>query len=402
VKVIVAERFLTYNTEDQAAGRLNVDEHGVLQPVDTSDLEQEISRLSVETELETVLHGHYESTASGIVVEYKDVVAGMPYKIVLYNPVNGDKNFEKYFVYLIHSDGTNTRPTFETYSYGCVYRVVPAEGDYIRLYMNKLAAASSCSCNYAIYKDDDVRLDTLDERATNLENQNHTTCKIFRKVVCCGDSYTAGYIVDSSGVAHETNEEYAWPHYMSTATGNTWVNCGKSGANVLTWQTNERGLPKAQSAGKAQAYVVGLMLNDVAVDTTRYVELGTSADIGTTAQTYYGGLSQIVEALATISPKAKIFICTCPRTNNLYPSYNQAVYDVVDYYKDTYAVHCLDLLANADLYDIASLTGDLKSGHYTAIGYEQFAEIMCKIMSDYINEHITEFQDVPFIEYDAD
>ena len=31
-----------------------------------------------------------------------------------------------------------------------------------------------------------------------------------------------------------TNEEFAWPHFMSTLTGNEWINCGCSGCNVLT------------------------------------------------------------------------------------------------------------------------------------------------------------------------
>lgn len=228
---------------------------------------------------------------------------------------------------------------------------------------------------------------------------NKSTCNIFRKVVCCGDSYTAGYIVDSEGVAHPTNEEYAYPHYMSNLTGNTWENCGCSGCNVLTWQTHERGLPKAQSLGKAQAYVVGLMINDCG-SSDRHVDIGTIDDIGTDAQTYYGGMSKVVESLAAISPDAKIFICTCPNTGSDYVPYNQAVRDIVEYYKDTYAVHCLDLYANIGMYKNASLTGDALSGHYTAIGYEQFAEILSVIMSNYINNNISDFQDVAFIEYD--
>ena len=46
------------------------------------------------------------------------------------------------------------------------------------------------------------------------------------------------------------------------------------------------------------------------------------------------------------------------------------------------------------------MTKDSIGGHYTAIGYEQFAEILAVIMSDYINEHIGDFQDVHLVEYD--
>ena len=56
---------------------------------------------------------------------------------------------------------------------------------------------------------------------------NSATCKIFKKVVCCGDSYTSGYIdvtpdgeEKTSETFSETNEEYSWVHYMSQMTGN--------------------------------------------------------------------------------------------------------------------------------------------------------------------------------------
>lgn len=368
--------------------------------------ENKLVELEKKTEMGCVSKGRFYATASGVVTENTILTAGKSYRVVVWDAQGGGGNFENAFVYQRNVDaGTSTAIAPQTYSNGYVYDVTIAEGDSLRLYMNKASSAVSCSCEWAIFEVNGNRVDAIEEDLKAMKKTansgNNTTCKIFRKVVCCGDSYTSGYIVDASGTVHETNEDYAWPHYMATATGNEWVNCGKAGANVLTWQTNERGLAKAQAEGKAQAYVVGLMLNDVASGTERYVELGTSADIGTNAQTYYGGLSQIVKALATISPKAKIFVCTCPKTGGLYTTYNQAVRDVVNYYKSTYAIHCLDLNTNISMYNNASLTNDLKSGHYTAAGYERFAEILCQIMSQYINDNVTAFQDVAFIEYDA-
>lgn len=246
----------------------------------------------------------------------------------------------------------------------------------------------------------DVNALSADVKTLVNGNTGSNTYKIFKRVCCCGDSFTSGHIADASGVARATNEEFAWPHYMATATGNEWINCGQSGANVLTWQTSGRGLTKAREAGKVQAYIIGLMINDQSSGTDRYVELGTAADIDTDAQTYYGGMSKIIRELNAISPEAKIFVLTCPQTGGLYPAYNQAVRDIVAAYKTTYPVHCLDLLANADRYDAQSLKGDAWYGHYTAIGYEQFAEILSGILSEYINANIPDFRDVPFIEYD--
>ena len=63
-------------------------------------------------------------------------------------------------------------------------------------------------------------------------------------------------------------------------------------------------------------------------------------------------------------------------------------------------MHLLDLYAYKDLYNNVTLTNDLVGGHYTALGYEQFAEILNYILSNYINDNIDDFQDVAFIEYD--
>lgn len=227
------------------------------------------------------------------------------------------------------------------------------------------------------------------------------TCKIFRRVVCCGDSYTAGYIrtTEQAGTPSVmTHEEYAWPHYMSTLTGNAWKNCGSSGATTISWQTEARGLPQAQALGKAQAYVIGLMINDVGTN----VEVGTSADIGTDANTYYAQLSKIIRELHTINPDAIIFVNTCPRSDASFTLYNQAVRDIATAYYSTYHTHCVDLYNYRYLYTNISLTGDSLNGHFTASGYEQFAEIYAYILSDYINTHISDFQNVHKIPFDED
>lgn len=83
--------------------------------------------------------------------------------------------------------------------------------------------------------------------------------------------------------------------------------------------------------------------------------LGTINDIGTDAQTYYGGMSKIIRELNAISPRAKIFVNTCPRTGEVrgkaYADYNQAIRDIVAQYKDKYPVHCIDLENYIDMYN---------------------------------------------------
>ena len=238
------------------------------------------------------------------------------------------------------------------------------------------------------------------DKWNNIGNKlNRYTCKIFKKVVCCGDSYTSAYIVDTNDTVHRENEEFAYPHYMATLTGNEWVNCGASGTNAQTWQSSDRGLYKAQLSGKTQAYILALMINDASTDPDRHLDVGTAEDIGTNTSTYYAQYSKIIRELATISPNAFIFLCTIPDTSSQYTDYIDAVKVIYNAYKNTYNVHLLDLYRYRVLYEMASLTGDKRSGHYTAIGYEQFAEIMSYVLSDYINTHVADFIDTAFIEY---
>lgn len=95
----------------------------------------------------------------------------------------------------------------------------------------------------------------------------------------------------------------------------------------------------------------------------------------------------------------KIFVNTCPKTGDKYTLYNQAVIDIVNAYKDIYPVHCIDLESIKEYYKNLSLETDYVNGHYTAISYEQFAEIYEYVLSDYINNHVSEFQNIHEIDY---
>lgn len=357
-----------------------------------------------------VAGGHFQKTDSGVVEDYKGVKAGASYRIYTWN-IKGAENGNT-VVYRFNKDGTYI--SMNTYRsatpFGEVYEVEASEDTtMIRLYINKNSDDSYVSLDYAFYEFGGTRIDCIESKVKDIEELkgaynkpffNRLTCKIFKKVVCCGDSYTSGHIQIDNNPAIVTNEEYAWPHFMSTLTGNEWINCGCSGCNVLTWQTHERGLPTAQAKGKAQAYVIGLMINDVS-NSDRAVPLGTISDIGTDEQTYYGGMSAIIRKLNAISPDAKIFVNTCPKTGEKYTLYNQAVRDIVETYKSEYHTHCIDLEKMKDYYTNSSLTSDAIYGHYTALGYEQFSEIYAYILSDYINHHVSDFQDVHKIEYDS-
>ena len=339
--------------------------------------------------------GHHKSNVSGnIVADYTSVSQGEVYRFYAWNVAGMLANNPVVYVIDNNNTSTNMSSVKTTYKNGFYWQItVPENTKSLRFYANKASNVDYAECEYAVVKVQGTMIDfihdRLDTKTDKMSMFNRTTCKIFKRVVCCGDSYTAGY-TNVNGIVDSVNEEFAWPHYMATLTGNEYINCGASGTTVLTWQSHERGLAKAQAAGYAQAYIVGLMINDVRTSEP----VGTTDDIGTEAQTFYGGMSKIIRELNAISETAKIFVLTCPNTAPAYTPYNQAVRDIVTAYAETYPVHLIDLYAMRDLYSNASLTGDAINGHYTAIGYEQFAEILAYILSDFINNNIKSFQDV--------
>lgn len=227
-----------------------------------------------------------------------------------------------------------------------------------------------------------------------LDIVNKSTINIFNKVCCIGDSLTSGHMQNPDGETVVTNKDYAYPRFMEKLTGSKWHNCGISGANVLSWQSHG-GWSQVEALGKCQLYVIGLMIND-ASDSERGIPVGSVSDIGTTNQTYYGGLSQIVQRIKTINPKAHIFLLNPPKNGiSQYNEFMTAVRNISGKYDNT---HCIELPNN--LYTNSSFTNDELGGHWTATGYEQMAEILAHTFSEYINKHVTEFQDVAFIPYD--
>lgn len=404
--MIVAQSSYSYTANDIVIAVLFLNASGVVTTkiwvCGESELLANASYNNVKAISDIKASGDFKITSAGEpIFQYYDVTQGEKYKVYAWN-MSGF-NTTSPILYLMYSGGTYTSINPVKYNQTWVWDVtVPANCNEIRLYALKDSSAASCSCSYALTKVEGTIIDLIDEKlsgAVLVQNTlNRLTCKIFKKVVCCGDSYTAGYIKNDSSAAIYTNEEFAWPHFMSTLTGNEWINCGCSGCTTITWQSHERGLPAAQAAGRVQAYTIGLMINDAA-DTENHVPVGTIDDIGTEAQTYYGAMSKIIRELNAISPLAKIFVFTIPNTNSLYNDYNQAVKDIVNAYANTYPVFCLDLNAYHLLYENQSLVNDYINGHYTALGYEQFSEIMAYIMSDFINTHVSSFQNVHKIPY---
>jgi lysophospholipase L1-like esterase len=192
---------------------------------------------------------------------------------------------------------------------------------------------------------------------------------------------------------------------MSHLTGREWTNFGAGGSSTKSWMNGGGKLAEVQATGnKCQAYVIGLGINDISNPATQ-VSLGTSADIGTDADSYYAYYYKLVKAVYAVNNDAKIFCSTLPQpTLTNVSGYNQAVKDIVAQCKtEGISIWLLDLAGEYytdDLYANNMYTTDRINSHYTPIGYNFMAECYRDVISDVINKNVSAFQNVFLIDYD--
>ena len=229
--------------------------------------------------------------------------------------------------------------------------------------------------------------------------------RVFKKVGCAGDSWTAGYIRDTdSGVVYGKNNDYAWPSYMEE-TNNQWINGGFSGASTRTYLTDYRpaigdGFRALQDAGVCQAYTMAFGINDSNPNPELNVPVGDVSDIGTSADTFYAHYAEIINALLNISPNAFVFCLTIyPQTSTLasrYRNYNDAIRSIVDWFQNqgNIRIRLLDLANRSDLFTTYPLTVDLSDNHYGCIGWGTLAGCIKIALDDELADHPDVYHDI--------
>lgn len=231
-------------------------------------------------------------------------------------------------------------------------------------------------------------------------NANIWISRFLKRVVCIGDSYTEGWIPNATGEL-EHKKDYSWVANIARSTGNEWINLGIAGATSKSWLANH--ISDLTTVGKAQAYVIGLGINDCQGNS--FVPLGTSNDIGTDADSYYGYMSKIVTSIIAVNSDAIIFMNTCPSPmikTEIVP-YNQAVRDIVAYYKGIYNINCVDLADTYyDMYNDTNHIKNYMAAHPTVVGHEQIAKMYEYALSDYINRNANDFNIAIDIDIDSE
>ena len=212
-------------------------------------------------------------------------------------------------------------------------------------------------------------------------NQNLNTIKkvpllsIFETIGIIGDSHTAGAI---EGTGSKDCKNLSTMAQVCKQCGNTPKFYARSGESCKSW------LDYNYNVEECKAYIIALGSNDRG---SQYPP-GTSLDINTDNETFYGYYSKIISKIKTIAPNAKIFLFSL-YGNDTDPAsipYN----DAIKYFADN-TENCFFV----DMRNSYTIYQDYKiGGHMSAIGYTFIADYVINQTNDLIISNYDKFNNV--------
>lgn len=251
----------------------------------------------------------------------------------------------------------------------------------------------------------------LDGRVTALEESvaesskhivpNYANFSTFGRFATVGDSLSVGTYRQADGT-DINDDSKSWGAHIAKNCHNERLSLGFGGATTTLWidgvSWTDNGLEKALlSENECGAYIIALGYNDCnTASTSGGVTLGTMDDIDTedpdnNAVSYYGNMDKILRKLHGAFPDAKLFVLNNPYYNtDLAESYNTALAEVTARLAGE-NVYLIDLYGRYnEIY--AALAEDREGNHYHPQIYQYMGMLIATAISDYMQEHFTEFK----------
>lgn len=251
------------------------------------------------------------------------------------------------------------------------------------------------------------------ERVSDLENgessstnplekiqKNAGLISLFHTVGCIGDSLSSGESAykENGSVRYVDLYDFSWGQCLARLTDNTYYNFSRGGLTTKTWLESSYATQCFDGEHKCDAYFIGLGQNDKNVGMT----VGTTADINLAdytqnADTYCGNYGKIIQKLQEMQPKAPIFVFTDPHPPMNDESYNNVLPDIVALFSNVWLID-LKTYGKAIYTDPAGIIGSqLRSGHYSALGYQQMAYVIATYVDWLVRNNLSAFSQVEFI-----
>jgi len=229
-------------------------------------------------------------------------------------------------------------------------------------------------------------------------------CRIFRTVACIGDSLSSGefehYNSDGNKQYYDAYE-HSWGQYMARTCGSKVYNFSRGGMTAVEYCTSfadARGFWDPALA--SQAYILALGVNDIL---NQHKEPGTPADIDLSdwrrnAPTFAGYYGQIIQRYQEISPKAKFFLMTIPKSRQEQwkdiDAHAELLEELTKIFPNTYLI---DLRKYTPIYDEDFCQKFFMGGHMNPMGYIYTAEMVMSYIDYIIRHNMADFSETGLI-----
>lgn len=259
-----------------------------------------------------------------------------------------------------------------------------------------------------------LRIDDKDEKPLEALLEGGGFSAIFRSIGCIGDSLSSGEleaIHEDGSKSYHDYFEYSWGQFIARTNGALVHNFSRGGMTATEYcksfaESKDFWNPELAS----QAYIIALGVNDVTrahnASPDKPVYLGnpeTDIDLNdwhNNADTFVGYYAQIIQRVREISPKCRIFLITCPRTESkdwrqdAYDLHRELLYRLSEIFEYTYVI---DLREYAPVYDEDFRSKFFLSGHLNTMGYLLTARMVMTYIDYIIRHNLEDFMQAGFI-----
>lgn len=230
-------------------------------------------------------------------------------------------------------------------------------------------------------------------------------CSMFRTIGCVGDSLSSGEFegfTENERVCIDMFD-YSWGQFMGRTLGSKVYNFsigGMSAKGYVDFFAKENNF--WDTSKKCQAYIIALGVNDISgLDEN----LGSISDIDlenyeNNQDSFAGNYAKIIQRLKTISPDAKFFLMTIPKSepgnsrDNAEKIHQELIYKIAELFSNTYV---LDLREYAPVQDKEFKEKFYMSGHLNPAGYILASKMVISYIDYIIRHNMEDFKRTGFI-----
>ncbi len=232
---------------------------------------------------------------------------------------------------------------------------------------------------------------------------------IFRTIACVGDSLASGELESFTPEGQKGYHDYydiSWGQYMARALGAKVYNFSRGG---MTAQEYLNGWGDANDVfhpdKAAQAYIIALGCNDMVNQRMEGGSAFTDIDRDNpdnNKPTFAGFMGKIIQKYREIQPKARIFLLTMPREEEIPASagefqrmrHREIIYELAAFFDYTYVI---DLWEYGPMQDEEFRRHFYLGGHLNASGYLLTAQMIMSYMDYLIRKYPDDFAQAGFI-----